>query len=308
MSAPVRAGASAPLLFAVCTTIWGSTWLAITWQLGVVAPEVSVAYRFGLAALVLCAFCVASGRSLRFRASDHALFAAQGALMFAFSYVCIYWAEQHVVSGLVAVAFATFTFMNVFAERVTRGTPITARALAAATIGVAGVAVLFLPDIATARSDRATALGIAVALVGTLFATLGNMVASRVQLRGHAIIPATAWALAYGALVTALLAVLNGHAWAFDARPRYVAALLYLAIFGTIVAFVSYLALMRKVGMVRASYVGVCTPVIALALSAAVEGYVPTLYTVAGTALVIGGNLAMLRRRKPPGGGGASSR
>jgi drug/metabolite transporter (DMT)-like permease len=284
-------------LFAICTAIWGSTWLVITFQLGTVAPEVSVVWRFALAALVLGVFCVATGRSLRYTAADHAVLALQGTLMFCLNYVCIYWAEQHVVSGLVAVAFSTITFMSVFAQRVMYGTPVTVRALAGATLGVTGVTVLFLPELVAAHGDRDTVLGIFWAVLGTVFAALGNMAAARLQRRGRAIIPTTAWGMLYGALAAAIVVRATGAQWDFDPRLPYVASLVYLALFGSVAAFVSYLALMRTMGMANASYVGVTTPVLALVLSALMEGYTFTLFTVAGIALAIGGNVIVLRRR-----------
>jgi len=288
---------SSPLpLFVLATTIWGSTWLVIKWQLGVVAPEVSVAYRFALAAAVLGGFCLLTGRSLRFAARDHALFALQGALMFGFSYLCVYWAEQHIVSGLVAVVFALFTVMNVFTQRLMYGTPVTARAIAGATLAVAGVAVLFVPELAAVRGDRETVLGIGLALAGTALSALGGLPAARVHQRGHPVMSTSAWAMLYGAALTAAVAALRGRPWAFDASPSYVASLAYLALAGTVVSFVAYLALMRRVGMARASYTGVWIPVIALLLSTAFEGYRLTLYTLAGAALVVAGNLIVLRR------------
>ena len=284
-------------LFAACTAIWGSTWLVITYQLGVVAPEVSVVWRFFLAAVALGVFCVATGRSLRFSRREHAMLALQGTLMFCLNYILIYWAEQHIVSGLAAVAFSTITFMSVFAQRVMYGTPVTARALIGALLGVGGVVVLFYPEIAASQGDRETTLGVTLALVATLFAALGNMAAARVQQRGLAIFPTTAWAMLYGAMAAAVVAAMFGARWTFDFRMPYVLSLLYLSVFGTVVAFISYLALMRTIGMAKASYVGVTTPVVALLFSAAFEGYRFTVYTVAGIALAIAGNLIVLRRR-----------
>jgi drug/metabolite transporter (DMT)-like permease len=284
-------------LFAICTAIWGSTWLVITYQLGVVAPELSVVWRFSLAAMALGVFCAASGRSLRFARAEHRLFALQGTLMFGLNYVCVYWAEQHVVSGLVAVAFSTITFMSVFAQRAMYGTPVTARALAGATLGVTGVAVLFLPEMIVEHASRDVVLGVFWAIVGTVFAALGNMVAARTQQRGLAIMPATAWAMLYGAGAAAAVAVAIGVPWGFDPRLPYVASLAYLALFGSVAAFVCYLALMRTIGMANASYVGVSTPLLALVLSALVEGYEFTIFTVAGIALAITGNVIVLRKR-----------
>ena len=120
----------------ICTAIWGSTWLAITYQLGDVAPELSVAYRFGLAAIVLFAWCAATGRSLRFSAREHGYLAALGVMLMGLNYIGIYWSERFVTSGLVAVLFSTIVFMNPVGMRLAFGTPLSTRTLIAATMGV----------------------------------------------------------------------------------------------------------------------------------------------------------------------------
>ncbi len=93
-------------LFAICVLTWGTTWYAITFQLGHTAPEVGVALRFGLAGSVVLALCVARGIGLRFTPRDHALFALQGVFLYGVSYICVYHAEKHIVSGLVAVGYS----------------------------------------------------------------------------------------------------------------------------------------------------------------------------------------------------------
>ena len=90
-------------LFSACVLIWGTTWLAITFQLGRVAAEASVAYRFLLASMMIFAYCLARGLKLRYAPREHAWLALFGILMFGVSYICVYFAEEHVVSGLVAV-------------------------------------------------------------------------------------------------------------------------------------------------------------------------------------------------------------
>src|SRR4029453_4121404 len=161
-------------LFLLCTVIWVSTGLAITFQLGAGAPEASVAYRFALAATLIAGGCLATGRSLRFPSRRHALFAAQGALFFGFNYIAIYRAELYVASGLVAVLFSTMAFMSLFGTRYAFGTPITARALAGATLGVSGVALLFLPELMEAGAGGDAALGIAYGVGGAVLGTRGH--------------------------------------------------------------------------------------------------------------------------------------
>jgi len=290
---------SNPALFLTSTLIWGSTWFAITYQLGVVAPEVSVAYRFALASVSLALWCAITGASLRFSRRNHAFLAAFGATLFGLNYVAVYWAERYVPSGLVAVVFSTIVFMNPIGARFAFGTPLTARTLVAAALGVAGVALLFVPELDAARHGGSAALGIAFALGGTMIATVGNLIAVRNHNAGLPTFPTTAWGMAYGALTAALVATVTGVPWTFEARVGYVASLLYLAVFGSIVAFGAYLTLLKRIGAGPASFVGVATPVIALLLSTLLEGYRWTWVAVLGVVLAVIGNwLALLPARK----------
>ena len=282
-------------LFVTASLIWGSTWLAITFQLGEVAPEVSVVYRFVLAAVVLAAWCRVTGRSLRFAAADHVGIGAQGVLLFGVNYVAIYRAEQYVASGLVAVLFSTMVFMNMVASRCFFGTPLTARGLAGATLGVGGVALLFLPELAAAEYGSAAALGIAFALGSALLSTLGNMLAVRNQRAGIPVLTGIAWGMAYGAAAAGLAAAAQGVPWTLDLRPAYVGALVYLALLGSIVAFGAYLTLVHRVGAGPAAYTGVATPVFAMLLSTLFEGYRWSWVAGAGVLLAVAGNVLVLR-------------
>jgi drug/metabolite transporter (DMT)-like permease len=286
-------------LFAISTLIWGSTWLAIKFQLGDIAPEVSVAYRFALAAVLLGAWCAATRRSLRFSAQAHAFIALQGALLFGFNYVTVYQAEQYATSGLVAVLFSTIVFMNPVGARLLFGTVLTLRTLVAAVLGVSGVALLFLPELNQARSGGHAALGIVLGLLSAAIASGGNLVATRNQRAGIPVMSSTAWGMAYGALVSALAGLAQGVAWTFDARMPYVASLAYLAVFGSIGAFGAYLTLLKQVGPGPASYVGVGTPVVAMLLSTLFEGYGWTPLAAFGVVLAAAGNwLALAPRRR----------
>jgi drug/metabolite transporter (DMT)-like permease len=285
-------------LFLIASLIWGSTWLAIRYQLGgVVAPEVSVAYRFTAAGLLLAAWCAATRRSLRFPAREHCFLALQGVLFFGFNYVAVYVAEQYVTSGLVAVLFATMVFMNPIGMWLVYRTPLSARMFVAATLGVAGVALLFLPEIAAARSGGDTSRGIAYAIGGTALAAGGNIAAVRNQRAGIPIFPGTAWGMLYGALAAALAAIAQGIAWTFDARPAYLWSFAYLVLAGSVAAFAAYLTLLKKIGPGPSAFVTVATPVIALALSTMFEGYRWTGISALGVVLAVTGNVIALRSR-----------
>ena len=105
------------LLYATVVLIWGSTWSAIPFQLGVVAVEVSVAYRFALGSLALFIYALLSGRRLAIPRKDYGMVVVQGTLMFSANYLFTYYAVNFVASGLVAVVFSLIVISNAFLER-----------------------------------------------------------------------------------------------------------------------------------------------------------------------------------------------
>jgi len=279
-------------LFSIATLIWGSTWLAITFQLGIVSPEASVVYRFALAAVLLAAWCFATGQSLRFSPKQHLWLAAQGTFLFGLNYLCVYRAERYVASGLVAVLFSLIVFFNLIGVRVFFATRVNRRTLVGATLGVTGVALLFWRDLTVERGDALN--GILFAAAGTLLASGGNLLAVRNQRHGVPVLPGVAWGMGYGALVIALVAQIEGASWTFEATQRYVWSLLYLSVFGSIVAFGTYLTLLGRIGAARAGYVGVAVPMVALLLSTVFEHYQWTFPALVGAGLCVAGNVLVL--------------
>jgi drug/metabolite transporter (DMT)-like permease len=286
-------------LFAIVSVIWGSTWLAIKYQLPGVAPEVSVVYRFALAAALLAAWCLATGRSLRFSRRDHAWLAGLGVTFFGLNYIGVYWAERYVTSGLVAVLFSLIVFLNPIGARLFFGTPLTARTFIAAAMGVCGVVLLFVPELSQGRGDGAAAYGVVFGVGATVIASGGNLVAIRVQRAGIPTLSGNAWGMAYGAITAALVGFAHGAHWTFDTGAGYVLSLAYLTVFGSVVAFGAYLTLLKHVGAARAAHTAVATPVVALALSTLFEGYRWTWISAAGVVLAVAGNWLALRAARP---------
>jgi drug/metabolite transporter (DMT)-like permease len=292
-----KGAASTLFLFVLPSVIWGTTWLVIKFQLGLVEPEASVAWRFALAALLLLGFCLVRGIPLRFSARQHAELVLLGFLLFGFNYVLVYKSEQHLTSGLVAVLFAFIVFWNLLGARVLFGTRAPAAVLAGAAVGVAGVALLFWPEVSALHAGS-QATGIALACAGTVVASAGNLHSQRLFARGMAVIPATAWAMAYAALVLLGWCLVRGVPLAFDLRPAYVLSLLYLALFGSVIAFVSYLTLLRRIGSGRSGYTAAVIPVVAMLASTLFEGYRWTAAALGGMALVMAGTVLVLRARE----------
>lgn len=285
-------------LYAVSVVIWGSTWLVIKFQLGQVSPIVSVGWRFSLAALMLLIYSALRRRSLRFSVREHGWIALQGVLLFGINYIGVYLSEQYLVSGLVAVVFSLVVFTNALGMRLFFGLPIRLTAVLAATLGVTGVGLIFGRELLSVRTSAGNELrGLLLALAATLVASLGNMVATRNHRHGLPVMQVNAWSMLYGAVFVLVVALAGGEQLSFEFSWPYLASLLFLALFGSALAFGAYLTLMGRIGADRAAYTAVAIPIVALLLSTAFEQLRWHLETFTGVAACIGGIALTLRRR-----------
>jgi drug/metabolite transporter (DMT)-like permease len=284
-------------LYLISVLIWGSTWLVIKFQLGVVAPVVSVAWRFALAAMLLLLYSLYRRRPLRFPARDHAWIGLQGLLLFGLNYIGVYLAEQYLTSGLVAVVFSLAVFMNALGLWVFFSQPIRATAVIAAMLGVAGVVLIFGRELLAVSSTGNELRGLLLALGATAVASLGNMVATRNHRRHLPVLQVNAWSMLYGAVFVAGIALASGERLQLDLSWTYLASLAFLALFGSALAFGAYLTLMAQIGADRAAYTAVAIPIVALLLSSAFEHLRWHIETFTGVAACIAGSFVALRRR-----------
>jgi drug/metabolite transporter (DMT)-like permease len=282
------------LIYGVVVLIWGTTWYVIKFQLGVVAPEVSLVYRFGLAALCLFGYARLAGSPLALSWREHRFVAMQGATLFCLNYWMTYLSTQYLTSGLVAVLFTAIIFFNIVNGRLILGTAIEGRVLGAAGAGIVGVALLFLPELQAAMHEPLIARGAALALGATYLASLGNMAASRNTRANLPVVTVNAYGMAYGAAGLVVIALLRGAPLEFDPRWPYVLSLLYLSLAGTALAFGLYLALIQRIGASRAAYTSVLFPVVALVVSTLFEGYRWSMPAVIGLAVLVAGNALAL--------------
>ena len=284
-------------LYAAVVLIWGTTWIALKYQVGVVSPEVSVALRFLLAAALLMAWCGVRRLPMRFNGRQHAFMAAQGLGLFCLNYIPFYWAAQWLTSGLLAVAFSSVIVFNLLLGALFLGHRIEGRVALGAAVGLGGIALVFWPELQGVDLGSDTALGVGLALLGTIAASCGMMISSRNQRAGLPVLQTNAYGMLYGGLVTAAYVTLApGVSWGWDGRMEYAVALGYLALFGSVLAFGFYLTLLGRIGPARASYASVLFPVIALGISTLLEGYHWPLVAVAGMILVLAGNVLVLTR------------
>jgi drug/metabolite transporter (DMT)-like permease len=286
------------ILYAVVVLIWGSTWAAIPYQLGVVAEEMSVAYRFALGSIALFGYAALSGRQIRIPIKQYGMVIATGMLMFSANYLFTYYAINYVTSGLVAVAFSLIVVTNAFLERVFFGKTLEPRLMLASMFGIGGVVCLFWPEVANIGLADQSFKGLTLALVAVLFASFGNMGAVIHTRRQLPVVAVNAHGMAWGALTSIIVALILGQEFSFSFEPGYLFSLGYLAIFGSAIAFGCYLALIRAIGAARAAYAMVLFPIIALTISTFVENYQWSMLAGAGILLIIIGNWLALTRLK----------
>jgi drug/metabolite transporter (DMT)-like permease len=289
-----------PFLYLATILIWGTTWIAITYQLGSVAPTTSVMLRFALASATLFLWCAVRRAPLRLTARQHGRAAAQGACLFGVNLLFMYLAERSIPSGVVSVLFTLIVPMNLVGGRLFLGTPIPLQSRLGAALGLAGVSLVFWPEIREVHSLGASLAGLACALLGTAFASAGNLLSVRNQRDGMPILQTNAFGMAYGAAAVGLIGLLSGQSFHVAWSESYALSLGYLAIFGSVLAFGAYLTLIGRIGAGRAAYTGVLFPLVALAISTIWEHYRWTPSALAGMACCITGSIFMNLRRSRP--------
>lgn len=287
------------LLFLIPSIIWGTTWYAIKFQLVSVPPLFSIAYRFTLASAILLVFLKLTGKKLRFSLVEHLWFALMGGFLFGLCYWLTYVAETELTSGLVAILTCLIIPFNVLLARVLLRQPISLRLLIGGLIGIVGIVLLYKDELLAKVELNELNIGILViAVVANLFASIGNIVSARNQNAGLPIQQSNAFGMLYGAMLMFALAFLRGDEPSFDLSFSYISSLIYLAIFGSIIAFSSYITLLGRVGLGKAAYTSLVIPIIALGISTIYESFQWSIYALLGLALVLTGNYVALRKKQ----------
>ena len=287
-------------LYVITVIIWGSTWIAINYQLGEVAAEVSIVYRFGLAAFCMFAYCHLKKLPLKFSAKQHVQLFTFGLTLFGFNYYLLYNAQAHINSALTSIAFSTLMIVNIINARLWFKTHISNQVYYGGALGLMGIVTLFWPQISNVSFGNSTLLGLGLCLIGVLFASTGNMISIKNQHNNMAVLPATAWGMLYGSSFMLVLALIQGQTFNFSFTVQYISSLLYLSIFGSVIAFGCYLTLLARIGAHKASYATIMFPAVAVVISSFVEGFTWDSYTFIGLGLMLAGNLVVLAKPSKP--------
>ena len=272
-------------LYALLVLIWSSTWVSIKIGLEDLEPLFGAGIRFALAGLVLLGLAVAAGRSLR---TDRTLALTLAFLPFAATYGLIYWAEQHVTSGLTAVLFGVLPlYTALLASVVLPDEPLRTRLLAGIGVAIAGLALAFSESIAIGDDDLAAVAAVAI-LVSPIASAIGTITIRQrgreldaLVLNGSAMLGAGALLL----LVSAPFEDWGATKWSAEA----VGSIAYLALAGTAFTFVGLTLLLREMTATATSYISMLLPFGALAFGALLEDEVVTGTAVLGAGLVATG-------------------
>ena len=292
----LSASAQNALLYLTTVLIWGSSWLAIKFQLGYVDPMVSVAYRFLLASGISWLYCGFSRRMILFGLRDHGFMFLQGASLFSLNYLLFYISELTLTSGLAAVIFSTILVMNMLNGTIFLKNRLELRMIAGASLGLTGIVLVFWQEVTDFETGSENLLAVALAVLATFLASLGNIASARNQRQGIPVVVANTFGMTYGALLMLGLSWLTGRKFTFEFSVPYVSSLVFLSVFASIIAFWTYLTLLGRVGVERAAYATLLFPLVALGISTVAEGYQWTVFGGIGILLILAGNLLIIKR------------
>ncbi len=291
------------LLFLVTSFIWGTTWLGVQFQLGVVPETWSVVYRFALAAFLLFLYCLVTQKPMQFSWREHVQMALQGLLLFCVNYLLFYYGSEHLISGLLALFFSSIVIFNLFNSWLFLRSRIGIKTLLGSALGMLGIAMVIYNEVQHLPhqgrlGDGNTSLSLLLTGIGIYIGSLGNIVATCNQRKGLPIIQTNCYGMAYGALFALLINLLLKQPARFDMSWPYIGSLLYLSVLGSIVAFGTYIMLLKRIGSERAVYTFVLVPFISMILSTFFEGFVWHPIIFVGLLLAVGGNVLVLGKKK----------
>jgi len=238
------------------------------------------------------------GETIALTRAQHLAALGVGLFTFGGNYPLVYWAEERVASAVVAVVFAALAFINLITFRIVFAQRASMLAWLAALCGLCGVGLLSWDEITGAAFGAHAMIGLAMTFAAVVLSSLGNVFARRGEMAGAGVAAFTAWAMAYGAGGLALAAMLSGKTWAFEWTWSYSLSLLYLAVVGSVLAFLLYFGLARRRGYATASYISALTPPVAMVVSALFEDKSWGMLALGGVGLVLAGQALLIGARR----------
>jgi drug/metabolite transporter (DMT)-like permease len=220
-----------------------------------------------------------------------------GIFLFGLNYWMVYVAELTLPSGLVALIFSTIIFMNVFNGALFLKSPINLAVVLGGITGITGVFFIFKKEILSFNLSNKATIALIITLISVFLASLGNIISARNQRAGLPVLQANVFGMLYGGIFTLLISLIGGKPFSFEFSVPYITSLLFLAIFGSIIAFGCYLTLIGRIGADKAAYIAFISPIFALLLSTLFEGYIWSIEGILGVMLILLGNLMVLWKK-----------
>lgn len=283
-------------LMALLAVVWGSTWVVIGLGLHDVPPFTGAALRFVLAGLVMAAIAPWLARREGGGRAPRGVVWAQAFCQFGFNYALVYVSETILPSGLVSVLWATFPLMMALAAHfITKRERLSGRKWTGMLVAFSGVLLLFVTDIANVG---ARGVGMALLVLLAPAAVVWSTLLIKYRASGASSAYLNRDSMLIGAGMLSVLAIAFERGAPVRFTPVAVGSIVYLALFGSVLAFGVYLWLLRSVPAYRLSIISYMVPVFALVLGAVVRGEPLGVTTVTGGALALAGVALTLRRTR----------
>lgn len=284
--------------FLTCAIIWGITWIAIKYQLPYVDGTAAVFYRFIFSSLVMFIICLATKTSLfKFSRSQHLRFATQGLFIFCLNYLLTYWATSMATSALIALAFTSLIFFNMFGARLFLNIPFEAKVVWGGILSLLGMVFISLNEYQNIGLHPGSLWGFLIGLLSTASASAGNLISYLNRKDGISTSANNSWSMLYGSGFSLLACFIMGKSLHIEVTSPFVISFFYLSIFGTVISFWAYFKLIENIGPAKAAFTSIASPVIALVVSTFMEDLSWTIFLALGSLFCIMGNVVALTPR-----------
>jgi len=281
------------LVYVILCLIWGSTWVAIKIGLDDAPPFWLASFRFLIGALVMIAVSRIKGDRFPRDMKELGKVAFPGIFMYGASYILVYSSEVYIDSALTAVIFASFPFFIAgFSIAMIPDERLKLTGWLGLIVGFLGIVLIFRDSLMQSEFIFWGALLALLAAVSSAFGT----VYIKAYLKEYEITLMSAVQMTVGALIILAAALVFESLGDFRITSKSVFSVLYLALFGTIAAFLGYYWLLKKIKAIHVSLIAFITPLAALGLGNLIRGEAFSLITAFGTALILGGILLVIKK------------
>ncbi len=280
-------------VFIMCCAIWGSTWIAIKLGVETIPPITAAACRFIIAGLVLTGILYAKKLSFPSTWKERFALAYPGLYMYALTYTLVYTAEQFISSALTAVIFGSYPlFIALLSWTQLKNERLSPRGWLGLIAGFVGIVLISYNSM---TESNEILLGTIFALIATIASAYGTVLHKRQFSKQHIVVSATSQII-LGGIPVIVYALLVDDITAIVWTETAIASVIYLAVFGTVIAFLGYYWLLAQTKAITVSLIAFVTPLVAIWIGVGLfqESMAPIDFV--GTGLIFSGIWLVLRK------------